>query len=61
MPCRGLCDRLSPLKPIYANGVKYCSTCGFFLMTEDVYCFCCRYRLRCRELEITPTYKVSYV
>lgn len=40
--CKGICEKYPRRTPNYEDGKKCCRHCGFFLVTEDVLCPCCR-------------------
>ena len=52
MICRGACSLYKPSFSVdkfrYLNGQKRCSKCEIFLNWNDLYCPCCRHKLRTR-------------
>ena len=40
--CKGLCERYPKLTPTYRDGKKSCRHCGYFLITQESLCQCCR-------------------
>ncbi len=44
--CRGKCDTMNKTKDFHAQGRKYCSVCGYYMITINWTCFCCATRLR---------------
>ena len=46
--CKGICEKYSRLSPNYHDGKKSCRECGFFLVTQEVFCPCCKYPLACK-------------
>jgi hypothetical protein len=43
--CKGICERYPRLAPNYKDGKKCCRHCGFFLITQESLCPCCKYPL----------------
>lgn len=43
--CKGICEKYTRLSPNYHDGKKSCRECGFFLVTPEVFCPCCKYPL----------------
>lgn len=49
MRCKGICDNLQngySGYPKYNSGYKYCPSCRFSLMCNDIQCPCCNQILR---------------
>jgi len=40
--CKGICERYTRLSPNYHDGKKSCRECGFFLVTRELFCPCCK-------------------
>jgi len=45
MSCKGSCkgsnDRKKESIKGYHRGQRYCSTCNFYIMTDELFCICC--------------------
>ena len=46
MGCTRLCKEIDFANGSYKDGVKYCSNCEIFLITQDISYPCCNRRLR---------------
>ena len=55
--CRSLCNRFSinifaikrtgrKMEIFYTGGVKYCRKCEIYIKTDEIFCPCCRRKLR---------------
>ena len=48
--CKGICVRYKARKPPvggrYENGQKRCQICEIFMLTDELWCPCCGYRIR---------------
>ncbi len=49
MGCKGKCSSIPNFKGrnvSYKDGQKRCTACEIYFSTEEIFCFCCHYKLR---------------
>ena len=65
MSCNGICTRFkakrNPAIPSrYSDGQKRCSVCEIFIKCNDIYCPCCKYKVRIRSFRGLEVRKKGY-